>query len=169
MWRRTTWQCFPHSQSTFLHIIIPSWQLTMYMHQNWFTHLQWTWEIDGHKLRIIKKWTVVCRKVLPKFIIAWSRYFSSSSSTVTRTCGLVCLWDWRSIILPNEQFVSYYGIMHIIYITWFYWEVHTRVQCIHCKCTNMKFENWTSIADGYVSCIHNSWELESPLIVREDS
>ena len=24
MWRRTTWQSFPHSQPTFLHIIIPS-------------------------------------------------------------------------------------------------------------------------------------------------
>ena len=30
----------PHSQPTFLHIIIPSWQLTVSMHQNWFTHLQ---------------------------------------------------------------------------------------------------------------------------------
>ena len=28
--------------------------------------------------------------------------------------NLVCPWDWRSIILPNEQFVSYYGIRHII-------------------------------------------------------
>ena len=43
-------------------------------------------------------------------------------------------------------------------------------KCIHrfnvayCKCTDMEFENWTSIADGYVSCIHNSCELNSPLI-----
>ena len=29
MWRRTTWQSFPHSQPTFLHIIISSWQLTV--------------------------------------------------------------------------------------------------------------------------------------------
>ena len=28
----------------------------------------------------------------------------------------------------------------------------------------MKFENWTSITDGYVTCICNSWERESPLI-----
>ena len=27
----TTWQSFPHSQPTFLHIIIPSWQLTVSM------------------------------------------------------------------------------------------------------------------------------------------
>ena len=33
MWRRTTWQSFPHSQPTFPHIIIPSWQLTVSMHQ----------------------------------------------------------------------------------------------------------------------------------------
>ena len=33
MWRRTTWQSFPHSQATILHIIIPSWQLTVSMHQ----------------------------------------------------------------------------------------------------------------------------------------
>ena len=39
-----------------------------------------------------------------------------------------------------------------------------RFNVSHCKCTNMNFEKWTSIADGYVSCIHNSWELESPLI-----
>ena len=32
MWR-TTWQSFPHSQPTFLHFIIPSWQLTVPMHQ----------------------------------------------------------------------------------------------------------------------------------------
>ena len=32
-WRRTTWQSFPHSQPTFLRIIIPSWQLTVSMHQ----------------------------------------------------------------------------------------------------------------------------------------
>ena len=32
MWRRTTWQSFPHSQPTFLHIIIPSWQLAV-IHQ----------------------------------------------------------------------------------------------------------------------------------------
>ena len=32
MWR-TTWQSFPHSQPTFLHIIIPYWQLTVSMHQ----------------------------------------------------------------------------------------------------------------------------------------
>ena len=31
-------------------------------------------------------------------------------------------------------------------------EVHTQVHCIHCKCTDMKLEKWTSIADGYVSC-----------------
>jgi len=31
--RRTTWQSFPHSQPTFLHFIIPSWQLTVPMHQ----------------------------------------------------------------------------------------------------------------------------------------
>ena len=28
--------------------------------------------------------------------------------------NLVCPWDWRSIILPNKQFVSHYGIMHIL-------------------------------------------------------
>ena len=33
MWRRTTWKSFPHSQPTFLHIIMPSWQLTVSMHQ----------------------------------------------------------------------------------------------------------------------------------------
>ena len=33
MWRRTTWQSFPHSQPTLLHIIVPSWQLTVSMHQ----------------------------------------------------------------------------------------------------------------------------------------
>ena len=32
-WRRTIWQSFPHSQPTFLRIIIPSWQLTVSMHQ----------------------------------------------------------------------------------------------------------------------------------------
>ena len=39
-----------------------------------------------------------------------------------------------------------------------------RFNVSHCKSTNMKFENWTSIADGYVSCICNCWELDSPLI-----
>jgi len=33
MWRITTCQSFPHSQSTFLHIFIPSCQLTVSMHQ----------------------------------------------------------------------------------------------------------------------------------------
>ena len=32
MWR-TTRHSFPHSQLTFLHIIVPSWQLTVSMHQ----------------------------------------------------------------------------------------------------------------------------------------
>ena len=31
MWRRTIWQSFPPSQPTFLHIIIPSWQLDVSM------------------------------------------------------------------------------------------------------------------------------------------
>ena len=33
MWRRTIWHSFPHSQPTFLHIIIPSWELTVSMYQ----------------------------------------------------------------------------------------------------------------------------------------
>ena len=33
MWRKTTRQSFPHSQPTFLHILMPSWQLTVSMHQ----------------------------------------------------------------------------------------------------------------------------------------
>ena len=45
VWSRTTWQSFPHSQPTIVHIIIPSWQLTVSMHQigslmtNWW--LKW--------------------------------------------------------------------------------------------------------------------------------
>ena len=31
--RRITWQSFSHSQPTFLHIIVPSWQLPVSMHQ----------------------------------------------------------------------------------------------------------------------------------------
>ena len=65
--------------------------------------------------------------------------------------------------VSNEQFVSYYGIKHIIAcMKQNHWTVVTK-KCIHrFKCiplqvyTDMKFENWTSVADGYISCIHNS-------------
>ena len=69
-----------------------------------------------------------------------------------------CLWNLRSIIVSNEQFVSYYGIRHIIsHETKLFTKkcIH-RFNVAHCKSIDMKFENWTSIADGYVSCIHNS-------------
>ena len=32
----------------------------------------------------------------------------------------------------------------------------------------MRFENWTSVADSYVSCIYNSWELELPRYLLRD-
>ena len=63
-----------------------------------------------------------------------------------------CLWNLRSIIVSNEQFVSYYGIIDISY------HIKQNKKCIHrfkvahWKCTY----DWTSIADGYVSCICSS-------------
>ena len=38
-----TWQSFPHSQPTFFHILA----INCVHASNWFTHLQWTWQIDG--------------------------------------------------------------------------------------------------------------------------
>ena len=65
---------------------------------------------------------LVCRKVLPNLLEhvtkrAGPDILALQVQTVQPELvgvNLVCLWDWRSIILPNEQFVSYYGIRHII-------------------------------------------------------
>ena len=49
-----------------------------------------------------------------------------------------CLWNLRSIILPNEQFVSYYGIRHIIA-----WENYFTKKCIHVYPLQVyKYEIW---------------------------
>ena len=56
----------------------------------------------------------------------------------------------------NEKFVSYYGIWLIIACMkqncWAKKCIH-RFNVSHYKCTDMKLENMTSIADGYISCI----------------
>ena len=38
--------------------------------------------------------------------------------------------------------------------------VYTGSNISHCMCTDMKCENWTSIKDGYILSISNSWEIE---------
>ena len=58
------------------------------------------------------------------------------TQTAARTCigvNTECLWELRSIIVSNEQFVSYYGIRHIMKQN--HWEVFTKkfihkFQCI---------------------------------------
>ena len=65
---------------------------------------------------------LVCRKVLPNLLEhvtkrAGPDILALQVQTVQPELvgvNLVCLWNLRSIILPNEQFVSYYGIRHII-------------------------------------------------------
>ena len=101
-----------------------------------------SWELESPLIDslIFKKWLSLGVAIL-----------GLHAQTAARTCGRE-LGIPGDLILSNEQFVAYYGIRHI------------RFNVAHCKCTDMKFENWTSIADGYVSCIHNSWELNSPLI-----
>ena len=62
---------------------------------------------------------LVCRKVLPNLLEhvtkrAGPDILALQVQTVQLGVNLVCLQNLRSVILPNEQFVSYYGIRHIV-------------------------------------------------------
>ena len=69
-----------------------------------------------------KKKRLVCRKVLQNLLeLVTKRAGPDILALQVQTVqpelvgvNLVCLWNLKSIILPNEQFVSYYGIRHII-------------------------------------------------------
>ena len=79
----------------------------------------------------------------------WSRYFSSSCSNSSLN-----LWEWSQhscefyVIVSNEQFVL--GISYHMKQNYFSKKCVHRFSVAHWKCTDVKFENWTSIADGYM-------------------
>ena len=100
MWRRTTRQSFPHSQPTFLHIIILSWQLANCVHaSNWFTYLQPTWQIDGQNDDFVLTVIYINNKFQRLLTSSMTKYWGNKILEVLRKGSIESVWSQNSLQL----------------------------------------------------------------------